>query len=669
MDMNTRLPGPLPEETLSTLKLAINAKLESLEYEERDDTLVHYIVVLVKNRHTGRQLNDDLTTFLGALTVTFTHWLCDLLLNAEVLNEDDDDDFVTFAEHEAERASTATISTTDTSIKQGTTPVPNSLVNISNSPSTASATPTDKTKLSGRLSRVSLMNSLKRQSTSSRGGAQVLTAVLSANNQGLSAEPETDFHASGHKRGHGDKEEGAAKKLHVQVDQDVTLTPASIRSPKNISSSESGTGISTFTSPQGAITTTSGIANFGASAVVGADEDGFADMVLDNVEDQGFLYTQSQLTEESQIQQICDFFPSCRFGDKCKRKHPKPTCRFDNKCTNDNCPFNHTIDFDSGGQLTGREGGMGAAIGLGENMTKYSNRAEPSTTAPPGAGVISRERMCRFDKRCTRDDCLFQHSADFGVSFMDEEYNGNNNNTSNALGGSSMDSSVGAGSQKPKYFGGTAIDSGGRPYQCRFDEKCTKLNCPFQHTANMRSDDGPKIDNQGGDGKLSQHKPFQYKTQYFDAAEQGSGNEQLSGKKAMDSAFSFNRTAVLHDRGDDQRSVPLHADSAQSSRNAIPCRFQDKCRNPHCLFTHDSNTTASGYRVGLVNGGVGRRCKFGTGCKNPNCKFSHADFTATSNQRECKFGAKCNNASCRFYHPEKTHISDRVFVLEETNDV
>lgn len=39
--------------------------------------------------------------------------------------------------------------------------------------------------------------------------------------------------------------------------------------------------------------------------------------------------------------EMCEFFPNCKFGNKCLKIHPAVNCKFGDKCKNPNCPFVH----------------------------------------------------------------------------------------------------------------------------------------------------------------------------------------------------------------------------------------------------------------------------------------------------------------------------------------
>uniref|UniRef100_A0A0A9XBR5 Zinc finger CCCH domain-containing protein 14 n=1 Tax=Lygus hesperus TaxID=30085 RepID=A0A0A9XBR5_LYGHE len=74
--------GKLGEEVSQKIKSAIKAKLMELGIHI-DNELPDYVMVLVANKKTQQQMEDDLSLFLGESTKTFTSWLHNVLKKLE----------------------------------------------------------------------------------------------------------------------------------------------------------------------------------------------------------------------------------------------------------------------------------------------------------------------------------------------------------------------------------------------------------------------------------------------------------------------------------------------------------------------------------------------------------------------------------------------------------
>ncbi|WKY13876.1 hypothetical protein Q1695_004597 [Nippostrongylus brasiliensis] len=116
-----------------------------------------------------------------------------------------------------------------------------------------------------------------------------------------------------------------------------------------------------------------------------------------------------------------------------------------------------------------------------------------------------------------------------------------------------------------------------------------------------------------------------------------------------------------------------------------PCRFDRKCVNPNCPYTHGKIAAAAAVPLAVVAPQVSQPlptstplpkpeppkvlpdvplstepnpvpslssltpCLFGNKCKKPNCAFKHP--------KACHYGTSCMNASCYFYHPPQPKTS------------
>ncbi|KAK9512634.1 hypothetical protein O3M35_001013 [Rhynocoris fuscipes] len=74
--------GKLGEEVSEKIKCAIRAKLTELGVHI-DNELPDYVMVLVANKKTQKQMDEDLALFLGESTTNFTTWLYDVLKKLE----------------------------------------------------------------------------------------------------------------------------------------------------------------------------------------------------------------------------------------------------------------------------------------------------------------------------------------------------------------------------------------------------------------------------------------------------------------------------------------------------------------------------------------------------------------------------------------------------------
>ncbi|KNC78861.1 hypothetical protein SARC_08724 [Sphaeroforma arctica JP610] len=552
------------------------ATLESMGVQEVDDTLAHYIVVLVKNRHTGRQLNTDLTTFLGENTVKFTHWLCDLLMKAEV-GDVDEDDFAAFAEKDSALKDSKKYASTGQSDSkaistQGQT-YPNAHSRLEDSTHAAA---------NRTVSSASLFSSLRRQSALSKVGSRVLTAVLST---GAGAA----FPSA--KRPAADDDSTAHKRPHVDTD--------------------SATGGNAFSSHFSSKANGNTYSSTNAAATRGE---------MNPEEAMALRRTEQQLNEgrKGAGSASCPFFPSCKHGDKCKRVHPKPTCRFDDKCTNDSCPFNHTTDF--------AEGGGGGAY-HNSASSQYIARSDRSSQEPFGNSTSSvsvssaPKRMCRFGTRCRHDNCPFEHTVDSGGGVKSGALEGNRGPST---GPASAGYDRGYGSSRGRDSGGyeSGFKSGTNRYGdslgsgsmvslsdrvggrgvCRFDGRCRKPNCPFQHLQ-----DNTKTRSVGGFGGQSQYANTQ---------------------QASPSRSSYSGSVGGGGNGPNSYASEGGRGGGFGQRERPPCRFQDRCTKPNCPFTHDSSSSrgAIGSDIrGSRNSRPRAECKFGSRCTKAQCSFYHSE--------------------------------------------
>ena len=117
---------------------------------------------------------------------------------------------------------------------------------------------------------------------------------------------------------------------------------------------------------------------------------------------------------------------------------------------------------------------------------------------------------------------------------------------------------------------------------------------------------------------------------------------------------------------------------------AVPCRFQDRCQNPYCNYTHDgAGKTAEQAAIPATvfapssilcrfNGRcqrpdcpflhtVNAPCPHGAACQRPACPFQHPPdhlLPARSRvNRPCRFGRSCAKADCPYLHPERDAVS------------
>eukprot|EP00039_Didymoeca_costata_P020206 m.340451 g.340451 ORF g.340451 m.340451 type:complete len:430 (+) comp19316_c0_seq1:155-1444(+) len=94
----------------------------------------------------------------------------------------------------------------------------------------------------------------------------------------------------------------------------------------------------------------------------------------------------------------------------------------------------------------------------------------------------------------------------------------------------------------------------------------------------------------------------------------------------------------------------------------IICKFQNRCTNPKCNYTHVQKPPAS-YKAAPKKK---KFCKFGANCaKIGRCPFVHPkpkNSTTTTTTIPCKFGAGCTRKdTCKFSH---AHISERKFAAD-----
>lgn len=97
-------------------------------------------------------------------------------------------------------------------------------------------------------------------------------------------------------------------------------------------------------------------------------------------------------------------------------------------------------------------------------------------------------------------------------------------------------------------------------------------------------------------------------------------------------------------------------------RNNIDCS-KELCCEASCPFKHEDDWDPKQNSIDYANTLNSYRsqipCKFGAKCTNNKCAFSHTQIPQTSTDRRhtpCKFGSKCNNANCTFGHPSVSQM-------------
>lgn len=150
---------------------------------------------------------------------------------------------------------------------------------------------------------------------------------------------------------------------------------------------------------------------------------------------------------------------------------------------------------------------------------------------------------------------------------------------------------------------------------CKFNLKCTKMDCPFAHQS-PAAPPGVTLD-------LSSGCPFGARCQ--------------------------NRKCVMRHPSPAQN--PAHSTTEN-------CRFFPNCTNPTCPFRHPTSTPLCRFgenctRTDCKFKHVGITCKFNP-CLNPECPYKH-----TENQKRGTFGDKVWRAEG---DQEKEHVSERKFV-------
>lgn len=126
----------------------------------------------------------------------------------------------------------------------------------------------------------------------------------------------------------------------------------------------------------------------------------------------------------------------------------------------------------------------------------------------------------------------------------------------------------------------------------------------------------------GGHHQNGRNHTHQSETSKPDSAEQGEGDQDMSGVK---------REAANPDE--------------------TVCRFNLSCNNKDCKFAHQSPAAPPGTTVDVQD-----VCSFGAACKNFKCVGRHpspATRMAHQSEQDCKFWPNCQNARCPFKHPSK----------------
>ena len=180
----------------------------------------------------------------------------------------------------------------------------------------------------------------------------------------------------------------------------------------------------------------------------------------------------------------------------------------------------------------------------------------------------------------------------------------------------------------------------------------------MEQQAQMMAQIMPGMMQQGGNAAFGQQQPNNQGRSLFDRVETpGRGRDRGRGRGGQQNGISRNSVSKPADADStmstDEPSSSMEVESSQQTNGGEPfktmCRFNLRCTNKDCHFTHQSPAAPPNTTVDMND-----TCSFGAACKNVKCTGRHpspAGIKAFQADQQCKFWPNCTNPHCTFTHP------------------